>query len=95
MELLLDTNIVSYWMRGDERIIAQVKAHRPCDIVISAITIAEILYGIEKSTSRKNKRMEKLNFIRSQLEIIPFDTAAFEGYGIIRSHLKKKEFLPA
>jgi tRNA(fMet)-specific endonuclease VapC len=33
--------------------------------------------------------MEKLDFIRSQLEIIPFDTAAAEEYGIIRSHLEK------
>jgi tRNA(fMet)-specific endonuclease VapC len=78
MEFLLDTNIVSYWIRGDERIIAQIKTHRPCDIVISTITIAEILYSIEKSSSQKNERRQKLNIIRSQLEIIPFGSAAAE-----------------
>lgn len=90
MELLLDTNIVSYWMRGDEKVITRMKACRPCDMAISAITIAEILYGIEKSPTRKKERREKLDAIRSELELVPFDVLAAEEYGIIRSDLEKK-----
>lgn len=90
MELLLDTNIVSYWMRGDEKVITRMKTCRPCDMAISAITIAEILYGIEKSPTRKKERREKLDAIRSELELVPFDILAAEEYGIIRSDLEKK-----
>lgn len=90
MELLLDTNIVSYWMRGDEKVITRMKVCRPCDMAISEITIAEILYGIEKSPTRKKERREKLDAIRSELELVPFDVLAAEEYGIIRSDLEKK-----
>jgi len=50
---LLDTNIASYWMQGDQKIINQIKDYRPCDLSISTITLAEILYGIEKSDIKK------------------------------------------
>jgi predicted nucleic acid-binding protein len=47
---LLDTNIISYWMRGDKRVIGRIKKHAPADLSLSTITLAEILYGIEKSS---------------------------------------------
>jgi len=64
--------------------------YRPCDLVISTITLAEILYGIEKSSVKKKKRRKKIDSICSQLEVIPFDELAVEKYGIIRAHLEKK-----
>ncbi|MBU1170694.1 MAG: type II toxin-antitoxin system VapC family toxin [Proteobacteria bacterium] len=89
MDMLLDTNIVSYWMRGDEQIISKMQSCRPCELAISTITVAEILFGIEKSSSRKKERMNKLDHIRSLIEIIPFDVVAAEQYGKIRSYLEK------
>lgn len=90
MEKLLDTNIISYWMRGDEAVISRMKTCKPCDLAISAITIAEINYGIEKSPARKEERREKLNLIRSELTVLPFDELAAEEYGVIRSYLESK-----
>jgi tRNA(fMet)-specific endonuclease VapC len=86
---LLDTNIVSYWMRGDKSVISQVMACRPCDLAISSITLAEILYGIEKSPVRKQERRQKIDSICSQIEVIVFDERAAEKYSIIRTHLEK------
>lgn len=40
---LLDTNIIGYWMRGDKRIIDQIKKYAPVDLSLSTITLAEIL----------------------------------------------------
>ncbi len=53
---LLDTNIVSYWMRGDSRMMQRIKTYRPSDLFLSTITLAEILYGIEKSSVKKEER---------------------------------------
>jgi len=39
---LLDTNIISYWMRGDKRVIDRIKKHSPSDLSLSTITLAEI-----------------------------------------------------
>ena len=87
---LLDTNIASYWMRGDQKIINQIKNYRPCDLSISIITLAEILYGIGKSDIKKTERSKKLFSIRSQLELYSFDESAAAKYGVVRTCLEKR-----
>ena len=87
---LLDTNIVSYWMRGHPRLLDRIKTHSPRDLSLSAVTLAEIYYGIEKSPGKKKERRRKIEHIRSQLEIHPFDESASEKYGILRAQLEKK-----
>lgn len=86
---LLDTNIVSYWMRGDEKLINKIKSHKPSDLSICTITLAEIFYGIEKSPVKKKERRTKIERIYSQLEIHPFDELAARKYSIIRTQLEK------
>lgn len=86
---LLDTNTVSYWMRGDQPIVERIRSHSPKDLSIAAITLAEIYYGIEKSLSKKKERRAKIEQIRSMLEVHPFDETAAGEYGIIRAQLEK------
>ncbi len=90
MKLLLDTNIVSYWMRADKKILRRLKALKPCDLYISTVTLAEILYGIAKSPVRKKERRNKIETICSQLELLPFDRLAAEKYAAIRTGREKK-----
>lgn len=86
---LLDTNIVSYWMRGDRSLMDKIRSHRPSDFSLSTITLAEILYGIEKSPIKKKERRTKINRICSQLELHPFDEPAAEKYALIRTRLER------
>ncbi len=88
---LLDTNIISYWMRGDMAVIDQIKQHSPSSLSLSTISIAEILYGIEKSPHKKSERRLKIEQISSLLNIYSFDKAAAEEYGVIRAQLEKEE----
>jgi tRNA(fMet)-specific endonuclease VapC len=87
---LLDTNIVSYWIRGHRALLERIKSHGPKELSVAAITLAEIYYGIEKSPVKKKERRTKIEHIRSILEIYPFDEAAAAKYGIIRAQLEKK-----
>jgi len=86
---LLDTNIISYWMRGDEKLINKIRKHKPSDLSICTITLAEIYYGIEKSPVKKKERRNKIQRICSQLEIYPFDDLAARKYSMIRTQLEK------
>ena len=88
---LLDTNIVSYWMRGDTAVIERIRHHRPSDLAIAAVTVAEILYGIEKSPVKKSERSRKISEIVSLVSLYPFDEAAARHYAVIRSRLEKEE----
>jgi len=87
---LLDTNIISYWMRGDPTVISRIKEQAPSDLSLSAITLAEIWYGIEKSPVKKKERRSKIEKISSVLGLYPFDEAAAGSYAVIRVQLEKK-----
>ena len=87
---LLDTNIVSYWMRGNESVIDRIRSCSPSDLALSTITLAEILYGIEKSPLKKKERRLKIEKISSLLEIYSFDEMAAAEYAVIRARLEKK-----
>ncbi len=85
---LLDTNIISYCMRGDPSVVNRIKSCSPGELSLSTITLAEILFGIEKSPVKKKVRREKIHRICSQLEIHPFDEPAAERYALIRARLE-------
>ena len=89
MIYLLDTNIVSYWMRGDETVIKKIRSHKPSDLSICTITLAEIYYGIEKSPVKKKERRNKIEHICSQLDLYTFDKPAARKYSMIRAQLEK------
>jgi tRNA(fMet)-specific endonuclease VapC len=87
---LLDTNIISYWMRGDRSLMDKIRSYSPSDLSLSTITLAEILYGIEKSPIKKKERRTKINRICSHIEIHPFDEPAAENYCLIRARLERE-----
>jgi tRNA(fMet)-specific endonuclease VapC len=86
---LLDTNIISYWMRGDQQLIKRIKGQRPADLSLSTITLAEIYYGIEKSPIKKKERHLKIRRIKLELDIYPFNEQAAEHYGVLRAILER------
>jgi len=86
---LLHTNVVSYWMRGDKGIIDRLREHAPSELSLSAITLAEIYYGIEKSPVKKKERWLKINKISSLLDLYYFDGAAAREYASIRVLLER------
>ena len=89
-KFLLDTNIVSYWMRGDNKTIKKIREHKPYELSLSTTTLAEILYGIRKSNVKKDERLDKIESICAQLDIFPFDKIAADKYGTIRVDLERK-----
>jgi tRNA(fMet)-specific endonuclease VapC len=86
---LLDTNIISYWMRGDPQLINKIKSYSPSDLSLSTITLAEIYYGIEESPVKNKERRLKIEYIKSELDIYPFNEQAAVMYGAIRAALEK------
>lgn len=87
---LLDTNIISYWMRGEPELLERIKQHSPAELSLSTITLAEIYYGIEKSQRKLKERRRKIEQICLLLEVHHFDESAAAHYGIIRAQLEKK-----
>jgi tRNA(fMet)-specific endonuclease VapC len=90
MEYLLDTNICIYIIKKKPaEVFDKFKNLTIGDVGISSITLAELQYGIEKSSnSVKNK--EALEKFLTPIEVIDFGYDATVEYGKIRSELERK-----
>jgi tRNA(fMet)-specific endonuclease VapC len=89
MNYLLDTNICIYIIKKRPTIVLEKFRELPLgSVAISAITLAELEYGIRKSTN-PDRNLEALNQFLIPLDILPFDYAATIAYGKIRAELEK------
>ena len=85
---LLDTNICIFLIKSrSQALFDKVAAHRPGEIAISSITLAELEYGVSKSAFPERNR-EALRMFTIPLEVAPFDDASAEHYGRIRCALE-------
>ncbi|MCR5788901.1 MAG: type II toxin-antitoxin system VapC family toxin [Lachnospiraceae bacterium] len=88
MHYMLDTNIVAYAKnRRPACVLERLLAHDPSEIGISAITMAELEFGVFNSSNPEKNRMALIMFL-SGITILPFDKAASLEYGSIRHLLK-------
>ncbi|MCL2500302.1 MAG: type II toxin-antitoxin system VapC family toxin [Defluviitaleaceae bacterium] len=85
--VMLDTNTCIFAINGNAAVRARFLAEYPTGICISAITEAELWFGVENS-SNPIKNAETLRSFFATLEIMPFDTIAAAEYGRVRSKLK-------
>lgn len=89
-EYMLDTDICSYILK--ERplsVLARFRKLKMEQLCISVVTYAELIYGVEHSSSKKINRAIIDDFIK-HLSVIEWNKNAAEHYGIIRTDLKKK-----
>ena len=90
MRYMLDTNIVAYAInKRPESVLQRLTAHEPEELCISAITMAELEYGVCNSSRPEQNRLALMVFL-SQLAVLPFDADAARDYGDIRNDLTKK-----
>ena len=90
MRYMLDTNICIYAIKHMPReVIERLNEHNPNEICISSVTYAELIQGVEKSKAVEKNRTT-LTLLLADIEILPFDTGAAEGYGEIRAELERK-----
>jgi tRNA(fMet)-specific endonuclease VapC len=87
---LLDTNICIYIINKRSRTAAAVFASKPpFSIFLSAITLAELEYGVSKSQSRERNRLALVEFA-APFEVVPFTDGDAEVFGIIRAQLERE-----
>jgi tRNA(fMet)-specific endonuclease VapC len=89
MKYLLDTNICIYAQKRNAAILAHMKDAWQDGIAISAITLAELEYGVQHSAAPERNAIALAKFL-SIVEILPFDSSAAIEYGDICSTLRRK-----
>ena len=89
MRYMLDTDICIYVINArPPAVFEKYLAHEADGLGVSAVTAAELWFGVRKSGSRRNLLL--LDKFLAPLEIAEFGADAARAYGEVRSALEKK-----
>lgn len=88
---ILDTNMVSYIVKGRSLAASEqlVNLSRNEVAAVSAITVAEIRYGLAKKPEATALKSLMDSFLAS-IQVLPWGTDEAELYGTIRAKLEKR-----
>lgn len=87
---LLDTNICIYIINNSPlKGVQHIKTLNPHQIKLSAISLAELEYGVSKSRHREQNRQALVHFA-SAFDILAFTDRDAEVYGLLRAALERK-----
>jgi tRNA(fMet)-specific endonuclease VapC len=87
---LLDTNTISYSIKGDPQAVRdRLKAVPKALVAISVFTEAELLYGLARKPLATRVRKEVEAFLRD-MEILAWDSSAAASYGELRAAQERK-----
>jgi tRNA(fMet)-specific endonuclease VapC len=84
----LDTNSVSYFLKGQGRVAQRLLALAPSKVGLPAIALYELAYGASRSDAPRNLR-ERLEVLLAALQILPFGEAEARSAARIRLALEK------
>ena len=85
---LLDTDTVSFALRGHGNVGARIRAHKPSDVGISSITLGELRFGADLKGSRRLHGL--IDTFTAAVAVLPFDEEAATEFGRIGSLLSKR-----
>lgn len=76
--VLLDTSVVIAPPAGGLTTLADL-------VAVSAITVAELEYGIGAATDaiERQRRRRRIQVVRDAMDVLPFDSAVAESYGVL------------
>jgi len=88
VKMMLDTNTCVNAVNGNVAVRARFIAEHPSGLSISAITEAELWFGVENSAFVE-RNANTLHAFLATVDILPFDTIAAAEYGHVRVQLKR------
>lgn len=82
---MLDTDTVSFALRGIGAVGAHLARRRPSELCMSAITLAGLRFGAAKRGSKKIERA--INAFLVGVDVLPFDGDAAGRFGVVAAAL--------
>ena len=89
LRYMLDTNICIYVIKNRPEGLRERFNSLAEQLCISAVTLAEMIYGAEKS-ERSAENLAIVEQFAARLEVLPFADRAAEHYGQLRAELERE-----
>ena len=87
--LVLDSNTISYYMRGDPQVIPRMQALRPADIGVPAVVEYELRSGLARLPPESAApRLAALAKLLQPVQVLPFDSECAVHAARIRAELE-------
>ena len=87
--LILDSNIISYYLRGDPQIVPRVQALAPAEVGVPAIVEYELRYGLLRLPQEAAKpRLAALMQLLQPMQRLSFDSDCAAHAARIRAELE-------
>ena len=87
--LILDSNIISYYLRGDPQIVPRVQALAPAEVGVPAIVEYELRYGLLRLPQEAARpRLAALMQLLQPMQRLPFDSDCAAHAARIRVELE-------
>jgi tRNA(fMet)-specific endonuclease VapC len=90
MRYLLDTCVISDFIKGEPGTQARIRQTQPADIAVSVITVMELRYGLLLNPQRAQKIEPVITSFLSSIEQIPFNLPEAEQTAQVRAILKSQ-----
>ena len=85
--MILDTDTISYFLRGDERIREKFITHRH-ELASTTVNYAELIYGLKKNDNKN--LLPKVELMFDNLKLYTFNKNASRVFGVLKAILSKK-----
>jgi tRNA(fMet)-specific endonuclease VapC len=82
---MLDTDTVSFALRGMGQVATRLGRCKRSELCLSAVTVAELRFGAAKRGSRKIHRA--IDAFLSGVDVLPFDQLAADRFGVVAATL--------
>lgn len=92
MKYVLDTNTISFLMRGDPKVSSRLTAHERTDILLPQPVVAEIEYGLARlpPSARRTALRRRFDVILVELVRGEWSDAVSRAFGGIKAELEKR-----
>lgn len=87
--LILDSNTISYYFRGDPQVVPRLQALRPADLGVPAIVEYELRYGLLRMPqAAAAPRLAALAQLLRPMQLLPFDSECAAQAARLRAGLE-------
>lgn len=87
--LILDSNTISYYFRGDPQVVPRLQAMRPAELGVPAIVEYELRYGLQRLPGdAAAPRLAALVQLLRPMQLLPFDSECAVHAARIRAELE-------
>ena len=73
MKYLLDTNVLSDFVRGDQAVTARLRQEAPPQLGVSVITEMEVEYGWARNPDLAPRTREAMRMLLNTISVLPFE----------------------